>query len=307
MSSCLCCGTNAAQARIARGAYTAAPSAPVDEVMVVCLNPRCRGKQRFQCAMLFCDRAFPEIPKNVQLDHPWMNQMMPYYRQKVQPSEDVYVNNCIQCCLSATIPEGVVHSPILKVQHPKPIPGITNNDNTSSPGCVADALPPSDTTLNEHAVMNLSFVVDNDCSSLQFPCALKERDDDSMSSEDEDYYNFGSDDEDDEDYICQEDPHPNTQPHSLPPVVPSNRKRKLGEAHKNLASLPMQSPDSMQYLSGYASTSLKKPNYNNITSRYIKDQRKVKKNMGTILSHEFVGANVSSNSSTDVARIIRSR
>lgn len=103
VSSCLCCGTNAAQARIARGAFTAAPSAPVDEVMVVCLNPRCRGKQRFQCAMLFCDRAFPEIPKTVQFDHPWMNQMMPYYRQKLQPSEDVYVNNCIQCCIQCCL------------------------------------------------------------------------------------------------------------------------------------------------------------------------------------------------------------
>ena len=168
MSSCLCCGPNAAQARIvARGALAAAPSAPVDEVMVVCNNPRCHGKQRFQCAMKFCDRAFHDLPKTLQFDHPWMNQMMPYYRQQVEPAEDVYVSNCILCCFSATIPEGVQHSPLLKVQHPKPIPGIINNDNTSSPGCVADALPPTDTTLNEHAVLNLSLVVDHDCKHDQ--------------------------------------------------------------------------------------------------------------------------------------------
>ena len=126
MTVCDCCGPNAAQARLARGAATTATSGPVDELMVVCMNSRCRRTQRFACAMDFCGRAYHGIPKHLHKSDPWLKEMMPYYRRhcrtRAQPEGNINIPNCIRCCLSATIPDGVKPSPLLQLPHPDPVP-----------------------------------------------------------------------------------------------------------------------------------------------------------------------------------------
>ena len=283
MSVCVCCSPTAAQARLANKNVTSAPFVSEGELVVICNNPRCRSTQRYSCAMKFCSRAFKDIPKHVQQSDPWLREMMPYYHQDILPAGNIHITNCIRCCLSATIPDGIKPSPLLKVPHPDPIPGCNNLTNTSTEprNPVGEHLSPTDTNLNEHVISNLpsglakcngnthnadedTVITSSTTSSLQSMPTLNENDCDSLSSDEGEY-----DDDEDDEYVPHEDQYPTLQPDPLPALVPSKRKRTLNVATKSMATLPTQAPDSMDYLSQYATNSLKCPNYSNITRRYV--------------------------------------
>jgi hypothetical protein len=269
--------------------------------------------------MDFCGRAYHGIPKHLHKSDPWLKEMMPYYRRhcrnRAQPEGNINIPNCIRCCLSATIPDGVKPSPLLQLPHPDPVPGYDKpNDVNGQCNTFGEQLSPADDNLNEHVISNLTSALEkqqhhldssddddedkskstctssSSTSSIQSKPELKDVDDDDLSSDDEDfYYNIDSDDE--EDYEFHKDPHPNTQPNSLPPLVPSTRKRKLDNAVTTLRKLPTKSSDSMDYLSEYATNTFKSPNYKNITRRYVKSYNKANKNnTANVISHEFVGA-----------------
>ena len=159
MTVCDCCGPNAAQARLARGAATTATSGPVDELMVVCMNSRCRRTQLFACAMDFCGRAYHDIPKHLHKSDPWLKEMMPYYRRhcrtRAQPEGNINIPNCIRCCLSATIPMVSNHHPCFSCHTLIRFLGMTNTMTSMANATHSgNNYPPQMTTL-----MNMSYPI----------------------------------------------------------------------------------------------------------------------------------------------------
>lgn len=267
---CDCCGPNVAQARLDRRVE---PSVPVDELMVVCVNPRCRRAQRFDCAMSFCDRAFSEIPKYIQRSDPWLREMMPFYLRRERPEGNINIPNCISCCLSATIPEGIKPSPSLRLPHPDPIPGCNINNTSNFCNPVGEQFLGFEDEDDEESVS----IASSQYSVGTMPQLRDVADDSSLS--------------DDDIFFVDNDEDINIQPPLPPSLVPSSRKRKINNAATTLRQLPTQTPDSMDYLSAFSTTTFKSPNYDNVTKRYVKQHNKSNKNnTRNVISHEFVGA-----------------
>ena len=87
------------------------PPSTCDKIKVVCANLSCQKSQSLDCCIQFCDRVVNSIPKVVYSQNSWVNSMLPYYLgEKLPDGNTITIENCMSCCLSATIPSDIAVS-----------------------------------------------------------------------------------------------------------------------------------------------------------------------------------------------------